>query len=59
MCACIVVWLVSYGCLQPCGPSTAGVAAGKTRKRGHDADADGFADDGAGMSKRPKTESAR
>ena len=37
----------------------ADVGAGKARKRGHDADADGFADDGPGTAKRPRTESAR
>ena len=36
----------------------AGVA-GKARKRGHDADAEGFADDMGGNAKRAKTESAR
>lgn len=33
--------------------------AGKARKRGHDADAEGFADDLGGNAKRAKTESAR
>lgn len=33
--------------------------AGKARKRGHDADAEGFADDMGGNAKRAKTESAR
>lgn len=33
--------------------------AGKARKRGHDAEAEGFADDMGGNAKRAKTESAR
>ena len=39
--------------------SRGGGGAGRSRKRGHDADAEGFADDLGGNAKRTKTENAR